>query len=73
MGIIIFGSIPDNDFDDLDEVSDVDAAAFALYRSLHSLRESGDIDEAIRFATERANIVVSNTEAIPQVFVDAAR
>ena len=45
MGIIFFGSFPDNDVDDLDEVSDVDAAAFAL------LLEVG-MDEARRRFTQ---------------------
>ena len=45
MGIIIFGSIPDNDFDDLNEVSDVDAAAFALFLEVR-------MDEARRRFTQ---------------------
>ena len=40
---------------------------------LYCFLKNGDIDGAIRFATERSNVVVSNTEAIPQAFVDAAR
>ncbi len=40
---------------------------------LHVMLAGGSVDEAIRFATARSNIVVSHTEAIPPVFVTGAK
>lgn len=58
--------------EDVPVVSTVGAGDCFGASFLHCYMQSGDIDEAIRFATERSNIVVSNTEAIPQEFVAAA-
>ena len=40
---------------------------------LHILLAGGSVSDAIRFATERANVVVAHTEAIPPVFAEEAR
>ena len=40
---------------------------------LHRWMADGDIAEAIRFAADRCRVVVSNTEAIPEAFVDEAK
>ena len=37
---------------------------------LFALNRGDGIEGAIRFATERSNVVVSNTEAIPAAFVE---
>jgi len=59
--------------EDVPVVSTVGAGDCFGASFLHSYMRTGDIDGAVRFATERSNIVVSNTEAIPRAFVDAAR
>ena len=58
--------------EDVPVVSTVGAGDCFGASFLHCFLKNGDIDEAIRFATERSNVVVSNTEAIPQAFVEAA-
>lgn len=59
--------------EDVPVVSTVGAGDCFGASFLYCFLKNGDIDGAIRFATERSNVVVSNTEAIPQAFVDAAR
>lgn len=59
--------------EDVPVVSTVGAGDCFGASFLHRYMECADIDEAIRFATARSNVVVANTEAIPEAFVDEAR